>query len=79
MVKHSGRLEIHVIRSSAASPLAKALPSHNLTMDIEGHTLIAVPSVHSDINDSSILRVPDLKLAVKGETVCHGASYLVIL
>ena len=68
-----------MIRSSAPSPLAEALPSQNLTMDIEGHTLIAVPSVNSDMNDSSILRISDSKMAVKGETVYHGASYLVIL
>ena len=59
------------------SPPAKALPSHNLTINLEGHTLVAVPAGHSDTNDSSFLWVPDLKMAVTGDIVYNGAySYL---
>ena len=60
-----------------ASPPAKALPSNNLTIDLEGHKLMAVPAGHSDTNDSSFLWVPDLNLAVTGDIVYNGAySYL---
>ena len=60
-----------------ASPPAKALPSNNLTIDLEGHKLVAVPAGHSDTNDSSFLWVPDLHLAVTGDVVYNGAySYL---
>ena len=59
------------------SPPAKALSSHNLTIDLEGHTLVAVPAGHSDTNDSSFLWVPDLRMAVTGDIVYNGAySYL---
>ena len=59
------------------SPPAKALPSSNLTIDLEGHTLVAVPAGHSDTDDSSFLWVPDLKLAVTGDIVYNGVySYL---
>ena len=59
------------------SPPAKALPSDNLTIDLEGHTLVAVPVGHSDTDDSSFLWVPDLKLAVTGDIVYNGVySYL---
>ncbi|KAL9065195.1 MAG: hypothetical protein Q9161_008394 [Pseudevernia consocians] len=60
-----------------ASPPAKALPSNDLTIDLEGHKLMAVPAGHSDTNDSSFLWVPDLHLAVTGDVVYNGAySYL---
>ena len=59
------------------SPPAKALDSQNLTIDLEGHTLHAVPVGHSDTDDSSFLWVPDLKMAVAGDVVYNGAySYL---
>lgn len=44
-----------------ASPPAKTLPSHNLTVDLKGHTLVAVPAYHSDMEDGSFLWVLDLK------------------
>lgn len=56
-----------------ASPPAQALPSHNLTIDLEGHTLHAIPVGHSDTDDSSFLWVPDLKMAVTGDVVYNGA------
>lgn len=60
-----------------ASPPAQALPSDNLTINLEGHTLHAVPAGHSDTNDTSFLWVPDLKVAVTGDVVYNGAySYL---
>ena len=59
------------------SPPAKALNSQNLTINLEGHTLHAVPVGHSDTDDSSFLWVPDLKMAVAGDVVYNGAySYL---
>lgn len=59
------------------SPPAKALPSDNLTIDLEGHALVAVPAGHSDTDDSSFLWVPDLKLAVADDIVYNGVySYL---
>ena len=59
------------------SPPAKALSSQNLTINLEGHTLHAVPVGHSDTDDSSFLWVPDLKMAVAGDVVYNGAySYL---
>ena len=59
------------------SPPAKALPSDNLTIDLEGHALVAVPAGHSDTNDSSFLWVPDLNMAVTGDIVYNGVySYL---
>ena len=60
-----------------ASPPAKALNSDNLTINLEGHTLHAVPAGHSDTDDTSFLWVPDLKMAVTGDVVYNGAySYL---
>ena len=60
-----------------ASPPAKALPSDNLTIDLEGHALIAVIAAHSDTDDSSFLWVLDLKMAVTGDIVYNGVySYL---
>ncbi len=56
-----------------ASPPAKALPSHNLTINLEGHALVAVPAGHSDTNDSSFLWVPDLMMAVTGDIAYNGA------
>lgn len=50
-----------------------ALPANDLTIDLEGHTLLAVPVGHSDTDDSSFLWVPDLKLAVTGDIVYNGA------
>lgn len=59
------------------SPPAKALSSQDLTIDLEGHTLHAVPVGHADTDDSSFLWVPDLKMAVAGDVVYNGAySYL---
>ena len=59
------------------SPPAKVLDSQNMTIDLEGHTLYAVPAGHSDTDESSFLWVPDLKLAVAGDIVYNGAySYL---
>lgn len=59
------------------SPPAKALPSDKLTIDLEGHTLVAVPVGHSDTDDSSFLWVPDLNMAVTGDVVYNGVySYL---
>lgn len=59
------------------SPPARALPSNNLTITLEGHTLHAVPAGHSDTDSTSFLWVPDLKLAVTGDIVYNGAySYL---
>ena len=55
----------------------KALLSDNLTIDLEGHKLLAVPAGHSDTDDSSFLWVPDLKMAVTGDIVYNGVySYL---
>lgn len=60
-----------------ASPSAKALPSRGLSIDLEGHTLVAVPAGHSDTDDSSFLWVPELKMAVTGDIVYNGVySYL---
>lgn len=56
-----------------ASPPAKALPAHDLTLELEGHKLHAVPAGHSDTDDSSFLWVPDLKLAVAGDIVYNNA------
>ena len=56
-----------------ASPPAKALSSQDLTIDLEGHTLHAVPVGHADTDDSSFLWVPDLKMAVAGDVVYNGA------
>ncbi|KAL8687662.1 MAG: hypothetical protein Q9218_006229 [Villophora microphyllina] len=59
------------------SPPARALPSHDLTINLEGHTLHAVPAGHSDTDATSFLWVPDLELAVAGDIVYNGAySYL---
>ncbi|CAD6588307.1 MAG: hypothetical protein ASARMPREDX12_003224 [Alectoria sarmentosa] len=55
-----------------ASPPAKALPSDDLTIDLEGHKLMAVPAGHSDTDDSSFLWVPDLKMAIVGDIVQNG-------
>ena len=59
------------------SPPAQALDPENLTINLEGHTLHAVPAGHSDTDESSFLWVPSLKLAVVGDIVYNGAySYL---
>ena len=55
-----------------ASPPANALPADGLTIDLEGHTLHAVPAGHSDTDETSFLWVPDLKLAVAGDIVYDG-------
>ena len=52
---------------------AKILPASNLTFNLEGHTLEAVPVGHSDTDDSTFLWVPDLELAVAGDVVYNGA------
>ncbi|KAL8744241.1 MAG: hypothetical protein Q9190_003485 [Brigantiaea leucoxantha] len=60
------------------SPLAKTLDPKNLTIDLEGHTLHAVPAGHSDTDETTFLWVPDLKLVVAGDIVYNGAyQYLV--
>ena len=51
------------------SPPARALDPHDLTINLEGHKLYAVPAGHSDTDDSSFLWSPDLKLAVAGDIV----------
>lgn len=59
------------------SPPAKALDPKNATIQLEGHTLHAINAGHSDSDSSSLLWVPDLKLAVVGDIVYNGAySYL---
>lgn len=59
------------------SPPAQVLNNHDLTIDLEGHKLHAVPVGHSDTDDTSFLWVPDLKLAVTGDIVYNGVfSYL---
>ena len=55
------------------SPPAEALPANNLTFDLEGHILEAVPVGHSDTDNSTFLWVPDLQLAVAGDVVYNGA------
>ena len=56
-----------------ASPPATAFPRHDLTFELEGHILQAVPAGHADTDDSSFLWVPELKLAVAGDIVYNGA------
>ncbi len=60
------------------SPLpVRALPSDNLTLTLDTHTLHAVPAGHSDTDSTSFLWVPSLRLAVTGDIVYNGAySYL---
>ena len=60
------------------SPLpVQVLPSHDLTLELEGHKLHAVPAGHSDTDGTSFLWVPGLKLAVTGDVVYNEAySYL---
>jgi glyoxylase-like metal-dependent hydrolase (beta-lactamase superfamily II) len=48
--------------------LAEPLPADG-TFTLEGHTLQAIPVGHSDTYDSTVLWVPDLKLAVCGDVV----------
>ena len=55
------------------SPPAKVLPAENLTFDLEGHELQAVPVGHSDTDNSTFLWVSDLKLGVAGDVVYNGA------
>ena len=57
--------------------MVTALDPDALTIDLEGHTLHAVPAGHSDTDDTSFLWVPDLRMAVTGDIVYNGAySYL---
>ncbi|KAK4696164.1 hypothetical protein P7C71_g1719, partial [Lecanoromycetidae sp. Uapishka_2] len=56
-----------------ASPPAQILNTPDLSIDLEGHKLYAVPVGHSDTDDTSFLWVPDLKLAVTGDIVYNGA------
>ncbi|MCJ1456346.1 hypothetical protein MMC28_006707 [Mycoblastus sanguinarius] len=59
------------------SPPAQALDPRNMTINLEGHTLQAVPAGHSDTDDTSFLWVPDLRMAVTGDIVYNGVySYL---
>lgn len=48
------------------------LEGPELTIDLEGHTLHAVPVGHSDTDDSTVLWVPELKLVVAGDAVYNG-------
>ena len=54
-------------------PLAQVLPFDDLTINLEGHALHAVPTGHSDTDHTSFLWVPDLELAVTGDIVYNGA------
>ncbi|KAL6720926.1 hypothetical protein ACLMJK_000025 [Lecanora helva] len=45
----------------------------NLTIDLDGHTLHAIPVAHSDTNASSFLWVPELKMAITGDIVYNNA------
>ncbi len=59
------------------SPPAQILNTQDMTIDLEGHKLHAVPVGHSDTDDTSFLWIPDLKLAVTGDIVYNRAySYL---
>ena len=59
------------------SPPANVLNTTDLTFDLEGHKIQAVPVGHSDTDHTTFLWVPDLKLAVTGDVVYNGAySYL---
>jgi len=49
-------------------PLAEPLPESG-TFELEGHTLQAVEVGHTDTTDTTVLWVPDLKLAVCGDVV----------
>jgi len=60
-------------QSPSLSPPSPSAPSppQTLTIDLDGPTLHAV---HSDIDATSLLWVPDLKIAVAGDIVYNSAN-----